>query len=272
MNAQKDILLVTVLYNERIGDTRTYRTLLQGCENVLVIENSPKPLNDGCNLPASWSYVSFPQNPGLGTAYNYAAGFARQHGFEWLLLTDQDTSFPAGILEKYRTAVEANPSIDLFCPQVAIGEQRFMSPVPMVRYRCRIRHSAPVGMIDLGRFGIINSGMLIRLSAFEAAGGYRPEVALDFADFQFLERFRQVTDKAFVINAVCRQTFSNEVQTTEQKMERYRLFCRSLRNFVCADSKDRKYIRRIVFGRACSLALSEKTFRPFKIFHTDFLR
>lgn len=266
------MLLVTVLYNERIEATATYRTLLQNRTNVLVIENSPTPLNNASNFPASWSYVSFPENPGLSTAYNHAAEFARQHDYEWILLTDQDTSFPDGILEKYRAAIEANPNIELFCPQISIGENRFMSPVPMKHYRCHIRSSAPVGTIDLRRFAIINSGMLIHLPAFAAAGGYRPEVSLDFADFQFLERFRTVSAEAFVIDAVCRQTFSNEVQTSEQKMNRYRLFCRSLRNFLCIDRKDRKYIHRTVFQRACSLAFSEKTFRPFKIFYTDYLK
>ncbi|MDE6508505.1 MAG: glycosyltransferase [Alistipes sp.] len=272
MNTQQNILLVTVLYNERFDQTRTYRTLLQGNDNVLVIENSPEPLNSKSDLPASWHYISFPENPGLGTAYNYAADFARQHGYEWILLTDQDTTFPAGILEKYQDAIKTQPAIKLFCPQVSICPNRFMSPVPMRRYRCRIRSEAPLAEIDLHSYAIINSGMLIHVETFIAAGGYRPEVKLDFSDFQFLERFRKVSAKAFVIDAVCLQEFSNEVHSAEQKMNRYRLFCRSLGNFICADSKDQKYIRRIVFRRACSLALSEKTFRPFIIFLTDYLR
>lgn len=270
MSRQRQILLVTVLYNERLNETRTYRTLLHGSENVLVIENSPAPLNSKTSMPASWHYVSFPDNPGLGAAYNYAADFAQQHGYEWILLTDQDTAFPAGILEKYRAALEEHSAYRLFCPQVSIGANRFMSPVPMNRYRCCVRTSAPTGEIDLHSFAVINSGMLIHVETFMQAGGYRPEVRLDFADFQFIERFRKVSPEAFVIDAVCQQEFSNEVQTREQKLNRYRLFCRSLRNFVCDDCKNQKYLHRIVFRRACSLAVSEKTFRPFRIFYTDY--
>lgn len=267
---QSRILLVNVLYNERLEDTKTYATLLQGSANVLLIENSPEPLSSKTDLPASWHYVSFPDNPGLSAAYNYAAGFAQQHGFDWILLTDQDTIFPSGILEKYRAAIEEHPDYRLFCPQVSIGANRFMSPVPMNRYRCRIQKSAPSGEIGLHSFAVINSGMLIHVETFIQAGGYRAEVRLDFADFQFLERFRKMSPKAFVINAVCQQSFSNEVQTGEQKINRYRLFCRSLRNYVCENNKDRKYIRQVAFKRACSLALELKSFRPFKIFHSDF--
>ncbi|WP_302585460.1 glycosyltransferase [uncultured Alistipes sp.] len=268
---QNRILLVSVLYNERLADTKTYTTLLQGGgTDVLIVENSPQPLNSKADLPASWHYVSFPDNPGLGAAYNYTADFARQHGYDWILLTDQDTAFPPGILEQYRSAVERHPSVKLFCPQVSIGPDRFMSPVPMNRYRCNIQRTAPTGEISLSAYSVINSGMLIHVETFIQAGGYRPEVHLDFADFQFIERFRKVSPKAFVIDAVCQQEFSNEVQTREQKLSRYRLFCQSLRNFVCDDCKNQKYLHRIVFRRACSLAVSEKTFRPFRIFYTDY--
>ncbi len=215
------------------------RPLLQGGgTDVLIVENSPQPLNSKADLPASWHYVSFPDNPGLGAAYNYTADFARRHGYDWILLTDQDTAFPPGILEQYRSAVERHPSVKLFCPQVSIGPDRFMSPVPMNRYRCRIQPTAPTGEISLSAYSVINSGMLIHVETFIQAGGYRPEVHLDFADFQFIERFRKVSPKAFVIDAVCQQEFSNEVQTREQKLSRYRLFCQSLRNFVCDDCKN----------------------------------
>lgn len=264
MTERNKILLVTVLYNERIETTKTYDTFLRQKEmDVLVIENSPRPLNGPENLHDSWQYVSFPNNPGLSAAYNYAARYAEDHGYEWLLLTDQDTTFPDGIFEKYQEAIIANLSIVLFCPRIDVGTEKYMSPVPMIHYQSQICTSAPIGEIDLHHFSVINSGMLIQVKAFMDVGGYNDKVKLDFADFQFIERLRKKYNKAFVLDAVCHQEFSNEVHSKEQKINRYRLFCQSLKHFECEKSKDRKYIHYTVFRRACSLALSEKTLIPF---------
>ena len=74
------ILIVTVIYNQKITGTNVYKTLLSEEESVYIHDNSPNPQHtDG--LPESWKYFSDPSNPGLSAAYNRAAGYAAANGY-----------------------------------------------------------------------------------------------------------------------------------------------------------------------------------------------
>lgn len=259
-----DILVVCVLFGKKPEDAATFRTLLNEAEKVFIYDNSPSPL-DNANLPSGWQYIHDASNPGLSFAYNKAAEYAKEQGISYILLTDQDTIFPTGSLNAYTEAIEKNPGIPLFIPKVKVDSGQFLSPVRHRHYHTHLCTTCGEGRIKLKEYAIINSGMLVSTTSFFKAGGYNTDVFLDFSDYQFIERLSRVERHAQVVDITCSQDFSNLEQNPGQKIRRFSLFCKSLRNFDSAKHADRFWIASVAVRRALSLSVSLKSIKPVGI-------
>lgn len=264
------ILIVSVIYNQKITGTNVYKTLLSEKEDVYIHDNSPNPQHtDG--LPESWKYFSDPSNPGLSAAYNRAAGYAAANGYDWLLLTDQDTIFPENALATYRRDIREHTTQRLLIPSVKIPDGRYISPVKSRLYFPRPSTRKPVsGKIELKEYAVINSGILVATDSFISCGGYNENVFLDFSDFQFVERFASKYPEAWLTDMTCIQNFSNISDSTETKLTRFGLFCRSLSGYSSLKTFGKPMIAAVVLKRAVSLCLSAKSLRPLSIFFTNF--
>lgn len=263
----KRILLVIVLYNRRLWDTPAYRSLIAMYNaEVYIHDNSPLPQHQASEFPVSWKYVPDTTNPGLSKAYNAAATYARQQGYPWILLMDQDTEFPAGILEEYLQTILAYPDIKLIVPVVRVSDTKFMSPVRVHCQMARLATHVPTGIIDMRAYSPINSGMAIEVKAFLSVNGYNEKVRLDFSDYQFIERFRQKYAECYVLTSVCQQEFSDIVQTSRQKIDRFILFCDSLANCDKHGMIDKMCYFIAVSKRMLSLSLRTMSLKPAAIF------
>ena len=259
------ILIVTVIYNQTIYDTNVYKTLLKDEKDVFIYDNSPIP-GSYVDLPSGWIYVSDPTNPGLSMAYNKAARYALKNGFDWILISDQDTIFPNDAVRSYRKHIESYKEYHMFIPQVKTVNDMYLSPVKSMGYMARISQNAPVGQVLLDDYAIINSGLLVRTDSFLSCGGYNENVFLDFSDIQFIERFATKFPFAFVIDIVCRQDFSNISDSKEKKLARFRLFCRSLSGFRSNRKYGKLKIFVILIKRLVNLCVTLRSIRPISIF------
>lgn len=263
----KDILFVVVLYNETLGDCNTCRTLVASNKDValLVFDNSPSAMHpEGIDRPNT-VYVSRTDNPGLSYAYNYAAQYALEKGFGWLLLLDQDTEFTAGILSHYIAHANEHPNIMLFAPRMVVSDGRFISPVLKRFWGTKLERQAPRGVVSIKSHIPINSGMLINVEAFLKVGGYNNSVVLDFSDYQFIERFARHYDTFYVLSDICRQQFSDQVQSKKQKLTRFSIFCNCLKNCEKHSFKEYLFYFCIILKRTCSLIISTRSLAPVKI-------
>lgn len=265
-----NILVITVLYNQPLEQTNVYKTLLQGCPDVFIYDNSPEPQVTG-KLPERWHTVFDPSNPGLSKAYNIGALYASDHGFDWILITDQDTQFPENAILKYEAAVETTPDINMFVPMVKATEELFLSPVKLRHYMPRLSKSAPEGLISLKDYAIINSGVLVNVSKFLECGGYNEKVFLDFADFQFMERFSKFNNETYVIPVVCKQDFSDITQTKGQKLNRFKLACASIRNYKSPSRSTGFFLILVILKRMLSLTMRLRSFKPIVIAVTGYM-
>ena len=265
-----NILVITVLYNQALEQTNIYRTLLRECENVFLYDNSPSPETKD-NLPAGWHYVSAPSNPGLSKAYNLGAEYASEHGFDWLLITDQDTIFPAGAFQEYTKRIAETEYPEIIIPQVITTDHRFLSPVKTHGYVSRLAESAPSGDINLKKYAVINSGICVNTAAFQQCGGYNEKVSLDFSDFQFIEKFSKINPRAYVLNIKCIQDFSDITDNKEKKLSRFRLFCKSLKGYESSRPFGKVELTGVALKRAISVSLSTKTLLPLRIFLKEYL-
>ena len=235
-----NIMPVIVLFGQSMGESQTYKTLFPACDvPVYWHDNSPGVITQQATLPTI-EYIHTPANIGISKAYNIAADFAVKHGYDWLLLLDQDTTFPVNAWNSYQEAIRCYPDCAMFAPEIILSNGTFFSPVNISKL---FFHTSAIrsGMLSLAEFSPVNSGILVRLDVFQAAGGYRETVRLDFADFQFIERLEPVIKNFILLDFVCIQDFSNTKSNSDQLLKRYLLYLESARG--CEFGSYRKKIK-----------------------------
>ena len=219
------ILPIVVLYDVDFHETNVYRTLLKLYpeKRILIYENSHEPHNM-CYRSKYVSYHHNPQNGGVSAAYNYGAVLARELGdVDAVLLLDEDTRFGADYFSVLQAACDTNPSVNLFVPQLLYGAHKPFSPIR--RRLCKRRGAfLDEGLYSLKNYLPVNSGACVRLSAFEQAGGYNPNIRLDFADFDFFSRLATISDTFCRVGSIAFQSFSNEEKQVDKLFRRYQFY------------------------------------------------
>lgn len=221
------ILLTIVLYKEKLHSCQTWKTLLSSCHKhdaiaLYVHDNSPEPQEITDELCVC--YVHDATNCGVSSAYNRAGKYASEHDYEWILLLDQDTSFPSHTIEAYRTMIKTYPSISVLVPQLMYNNGR--SPFSPVRLQGMRAHGVclPEGIHSFKEFSVVNCGICVKTTDFMQAGGYNELVRLDFADFQFIERLKTVCSHFARIGVTAIQNFSNDEADISKLISRYEMY------------------------------------------------
>ncbi|MDE6717594.1 MAG: hypothetical protein K2J70_05295 [Muribaculaceae bacterium] len=259
-----EVMYVVVLYGQRLEDCNAYRTLLHDRERVFVFDNSPNP-SVPAGLREGWRYESHPDNPGLSAAYNRAAEYAMEEGLGWLVITDQDTTYPEGAGEEYGRLPGKYPEEKVFIPKVEIPGGKYLSPVAKRGFMTALADRPLHGRIDLKDAAIINSGLMVELDSFFLCGGYNDKVFLDFSDFQFIDRLSKVVERGRVTEMLLRQSFSAKVDSPEAQMRRFGMFCRSLSGYEREGAGQRVGLLLTVWKRAVALGLANRSARPLAI-------
>ena len=272
----KSLLIIIVVYQRTLEDCESFRSIvgLQPDDfplEVFVYDNSPQNQNVIHHKNINIKYVHDPQNSGVSKAYNEGAKYAAENRKEWVLLLDQDTNLPKCILEKYRSAINGNPYIDLFVPILKLKGGTIFSPSLYKFKRGFFLKNIEVGKHSLNRYAPVNSGMMVRTSAFLDVGGYNEEVQLDFSDFQFIERFRKKHPDFVVIDAECGHDFSNDEGTFESQSMRFQLYCKGARNVENKSHWDWHQYNLVVFIRALRLTLRYRNTEFLGTYFRNFL-
>lgn len=241
MKTPPRLLAVLVLYNQRLATSKSFLSLFNSQSGVhervhlLVYDNSPIPVGLESELGVAdggVEYVSDIRNPGVSKAFNVGAHVARRLECTHLLFLDQDTVFPHNALSAYVTAVEAHPDGNLFAP-ILSSRNKMYSPcrsilnfnIPFARRK--------TGTLPAKGVSVLNSGMCIRLEAFEEAGGFDESIPLDFADHDFFKRYRSRFKSFVLLDIVCEHGFAdNEASDLNPAIARFGLYCRGARNSI----------------------------------------
>jgi glycosyltransferase involved in cell wall biosynthesis len=264
----RNILIVIVLYKLRLEDSTAYHTIsraLKQCDiryGFYIHDNSPEPSPPPLK---ELYYIHSGDNCGLSQAYNQAARYAKENGFQWILLLDQDTSFPEDTIMKYSDAIGRNPEEKLFAPRLTLANGTPFSPT---KYRCK-RGSKVVlstGRHKLPLYSPVNSGMCINTDAFLQAGGYNESVKIDFSDFQFIEKFVSVCAHFYQIDLMVVQSFSNEETSIEKLYSRYVIYVQDAKNCTRECIGDAICYFYTVFRHAIALTIRTKDFIFVKTF------
>lgn len=272
MKTSDSILFVLVLYNCKLNDSITYQTLLKNNNDLAIYIYDNSAHSQQITLP-NVIYINDPSNPGLGVAYNSAANYAKQKGFKWILLLDQDTTFPEGILKEYEQSIMFHHNIYMFAPPIRIGEKKFMSPVRLIwkigLLKPRVPHKR---IVSLYKFSPINSGLCISVDKFIAAGGYKPEVILDYSDFQFIEYFKKISPLCYILNTEVIQDFSVFTEDLNKSLIRFQLFCKSIKACDKKNILDKVGFFIVVLKRSLSLSIKKMTIKPLIILYQSYIK
>jgi rhamnosyltransferase len=276
------ILAVVVIYNSRIEESETLNTLNKSLEStsdyldVVVYDNSlDSDLVNGSVFRKGFLNIHYfhdASNPGVSKAYNIAASYGEFLEKSWLLVLDQDTSFPVDTFSKYISAVKNNFALKLFVPVLKLADGRILSPA---RYWCKRGFGLKrisLGLHEFNHLSPLNSGMLISLDAFTAVGGYDERVRLDFSDFMFIERFRKRFSEFFVVDVVGVQGFSDEERNVGKLNERFGWYCEGARNCEKESVWDWGQYMAVVCVRASMLAWRTGSLRFYRTLVDRFLR
>ena len=266
------ILCVLVLYNQKLESSLAYLSLvkdnLQRNDFYLFIyDNSQFPQYSQSDFDINKiAYISDPNNSGLSVAYNRAGEFARLNGYSWMLLLDQDTTIiNEDYIDIFIKKLDSIYNVALFAPKVISNQGMIMSPLKLF-FRIPIKSKIKPNSINrITNIGIINSGMFINVDAFWKVGGYKNEVFLDYADYQFIERYSKKYESFFFLDATLLQDFSNSEVDIYKLEKRYKSFCRSLSFFDKKNIWDKFNIFFIVLKRGISLSFRTKKMSFFKI-------
>ncbi|MDH4459939.1 MAG: hypothetical protein QE277_00840 [Flectobacillus sp.] len=228
-----NLIVVIVLYNLDILESETYKTLLSNAHNMkelkyvlFIYDNSSKASQNALYDSNSIYYIHDSSNPGVGKAYNSAANLGMKLNKKWILLLDQDTSFPLGALDRYAATVATFPQIDLFCPILKTDRGNIFSPSIYKFQRGFQMRNICIGENRLEKISPVNSGLLINLKLFRDVDGYNEQIPLDFSDFFFIEKVRKMIDRFVVLNIVCIHSISNDVNSSvESSLKRFKAYC-----------------------------------------------
>jgi rhamnosyltransferase len=232
-----EILAVMVSYKVGLSKSETFTSLTDCLKahdlfmEIIVYDNSPEAASlVDISSNENWSiiYVHDKTNPGVSKAYNTAFSFARGKNKKWILLLDQDTSFPENALPAYIESLTAYPCEYLFAPAL-LANQKMISPCRYYFKRgFRLKNSSP-GIHSIQHKTILNSGMCISVKAFEELNGYNERIRLYFSDLDFIERYGRLFSSFCLIDLRCNHKHDNDSGDIENVSDRFRLYCEGAR-------------------------------------------
>lgn len=186
------ILIVVVRYRTPLDQSSVMQSLAQAFSadpsleqsfTTLVWDNSPDPLtNPVAAFPFEYRHTG--ENLGVSGAYNRAMELAEQRGDTWLLLLDQDTTLPSGLLEAmhtYAARLEGDRHVAAVAPSILM-HQTLVSPKVTAKWSGARDFPAGFSGATSQEVVLVNTGLLLRVAALRQMGGFSEDFWLDFSD------------------------------------------------------------------------------------------
>jgi GT2 family glycosyltransferase len=261
-------LATIVLYNTSLGSSITFQSLGKALiqvglrMDILIYDNSavaqkiPHSANE-------WNihYVHDASNGGVSKAYNSAFEMAKRSGKKWLLLLDQDTTYPVSVFSEYCHSITHHHNQQVFVPRL-IDSLGMASPLKFKRGGGqRIKNLVP-GIHSTYDLKFHNCGLFISTVAFEQAGGYDEQLPLDFSDFSFVDRLKK-NHPTFVVTETTGEHHlaATSVTGVEERFIRFTSYLKSCRYYRATYQSNDAWISVRLFLRSVKLSLTHRSAR-----------
>jgi GT2 family glycosyltransferase len=204
------ILIILVIYNENLYDSKTYNSLIQSISkfkkfksllHLIIYDNSLTEQNHIENDLITTQYIHNPSNGGLAVAYNFAFAYALEFNYSWILLLDQDTILQELFL--YNLIIDLN-KLHNANDYVAIVPTAHTNNKTLSPYI--IKFGNRYSTIDSTNNNInkdlniyaVNSGSLIRTNFLKEIGGFDEIFWLDFLDHWLFHQIYLKSKKVYI--------------------------------------------------------------------------
>ena len=236
---------ILVIYNKKISESRSYRSLLSQDLTLLVVDNSTErqfvDFNQSTVKQNHQIYIAMEGNKGLPKAYNKAIDWIFSHKEDpnnYVVLLDDDTNIPSDFVKKMNEEIKKSLK-QIYLPVVkdSLG---ILSPSKMSKHGYCHRIQKIEELTPQNICGI-NSGMVIQLFIF---GEYRYDqrMFLDYVDHSFMRDMRNKNIKIQVVDTVLEQSFSAVTDSNSSARNRLRILKKDLNCFY-----DQGFISRIIY-------------------------
>lgn len=252
--AENKIRAIIVIYNKEISKSITYNNIkfINGTIDILVVDNSDKPnSNEKYCKDHNINYLSMHGNKGLSKAYN--AAIDKTHGFDVIILFDDDTKVVEKYFEELKISLDKNPDIDIFAPIIKGQDGLIYSPNEFNFLRNHFI-SSPNQEVSQNLFNAISSCLAIRMHVFD---NYRfnEKLFLDQVDQFFFYEQRKLERKFSKLNVEIIQNFYQRGTTLTPEAGWKRLKLRIYDIFRHARlMENRKYIM-LAFIKCCGVGI-----------------
>lgn len=175
MVAQRDICIVVVLYNPSTEQIKNVE-YLSSHFSVAAVDNSEVVSEVNCSF-----YSPLLSNKGIAVAQNVGIKYARENGYKYVLLLDQDSklddNFIQNLYADFLTIKENDPYVGFIGPV-------FVDEVSKQEYKNYSDKNKPYTRAS----ALIASGCLISMECLDAVGGMDESLFIDLVDFEWCWR------------------------------------------------------------------------------------
>lgn len=204
---QKTAAVVVIFHPDYPLLVNTVHSLADQVGCVIVVDNTPgaagecvERLAAELHLAGKLQYIPLHKNYGIGYAQNRGIEHARQMGYVHVMLSDQDTEFPADcVAVLLRTHAELARKGERVAAVAPAHANAFASDVPPfflglgTFWRDYVR--APSGVHEIS--GAIASGKLINMECVGDVGLMNEPLFIDWVDYEWCWRARSKGWKVF---------------------------------------------------------------------------
>lgn len=221
MTTERTCAVIVTYQPASTGLLMTLSALKGAVGGVVIVDNGSSTLDCPGLIEAYPSLVinRLETNEGIGVAQNEGIAVARELGFEYVLLLDQDSIPQEGMVSKLLDALESlerdGRKVACVGPRVRFPGRAEMSSFPSPSWFGRRRgicqDSSSVIECDV----LISSGSLIPIKVIDAVGGLEGELFIDQVDTEWCLRARS---KGYRVFGICGAILEHRLGETAQRV------------------------------------------------------
>ncbi len=186
------ICCVVVTFNPDNAELqRVIEGILCWAQKVILVDNTPrKNIDIGILKNYPLDIIQVGENIGIGAAQNIGILQAINLGFEWIVLSDQDTFYPENYGARMRKALEIHKNacaiFPTFIDSHRLNKDSIKATVPTWYGWKKVY--PPAGIFDL--YEGAASGMMLKSSCIKNIGLMNENLFMDWVDFEWCWRAR----------------------------------------------------------------------------------
>ncbi|HEY1804592.1 MAG TPA: glycosyltransferase family 2 protein [Terracidiphilus sp.] len=220
----KVIAAVVVLYYSRPDELdRLLRSVIDQVNMVFVVDNTPNPIQEVAMLVARFApracYFPLMENMGIAAAQNIGIEKSTAALCSHVLLLDQDSALPGGMVESLLTAeavlLRDGREVGAIGPQFI--DEKSRRPSASIRHRSfwiQRLYLDPDSVDPVETDHVIASGSMIRTSVLQHIGLMREDFFIDWVDIEWCMRARSKGYISYYApNAVMKHSVGDSVVT-----------------------------------------------------------